>query len=98
MANGHFFHNIPFVVLGTAMLWFGWFGFNAGSALAISFQAISAFINTQLAASSALVTWAIAEYIVRRKVTILGMASGAAAGLAAITPASGYVSQPGAIL
>lgn len=91
------FHNIPFVVLGTAMLWFGWFGFNAGSALAISFQAISAFINTQLAASSALVTWAIAEYIVRRKVTVLGMASGAVAGLAAITPASGYVSPPGAI-
>jgi len=91
------FHNIPFVVLGTAMLWFGWFGFNAGSALAISFQAISAFINTHLAAASALIVWGIAEYMGRGKPTVLGMASGAVAGLAAITPASGYVSPLGAI-
>jgi len=92
------FHNIPFVVLGAAMLWFGWFGFNSGSALSLSFQALSAFINTHLAASSALVAWGTAEYIGRGKPTVLGMASGAVAGLAAITPASGYVSPLGAIL
>jgi Amt family ammonium transporter len=78
-------------VLGAALLWFGWFGFNAGSALAANGLAASAFMVTHVAAASAGFTWAMVEWAHRGKPTILGIVTGAVAGLVAITPASGYV-------
>ena len=91
-------HNLPFVVLGTALLWFGWFGFNAGSALAANGLAVNAFVVTNTAASAAGLGWGLLEWIRNRKPTILGMASGVIAGLAAITPAAGYVGVTPAII
>lgn len=85
-------HNLPFVALGTALLWFGWFGFNAGSALAANGIAVSAFVVTNAAAASAGFTWAILEWIRNGKPTIFGIVTGSIAGLATITPASGFVS------
>ena len=85
-------HNLPFVVLGAALLWFGWFGFNAGSALAANELAVSAFIATNTAAAAAALTWMFIEWKVIGKPTILGGATGAVAGLVAITPAAGFVS------
>ena len=82
-------HNVPFVVLGTGLLWFGWFGFNAGSALAANGLATNAFVVTNTAAAAAGLSWAIIEWIRNRKPTIFGVCSGAVAGLVAITPASG---------
>jgi len=79
------------------MLWFGWFGFNAGSALAADGLAANAFVVTNTAAAMAAVTWAILDYIFAKKPTILGVATGAIAGLATITPASGFVDVFGAI-
>jgi ammonium transporter, Amt family len=84
-------HNLPFTMLGAAMLWFGWFGFNAGSALAASGVAASAFVVTNTAASAAVVVWMILDWLYVKKPTMLGTATGAIAGLAAITPAAGYV-------
>lgn len=91
-------HNLPFVLLGTAMLWFGWFGFNAGSALAANGLAVNAFVVTMIAASAAGLSWAIIEWIRNGQPTLLGAASGAVAGLVAITPAAGFVSVVPAIM
>jgi Amt family ammonium transporter len=90
-------HNLPLVMIGTALLWFGWFGFNGGSALAANGVAAAAVVNTQLAASTALLTWIGVERSRFGKGTTLGAASGAVTGLVAITPAAGYVSPLGAI-
>jgi ammonium transporter, Amt family len=90
-------HNLPFAILGAALLWFGWFGFNAGSALASGSLAVSAFISTHMAAAGAAVAWAVLEWISRRRPTALGLISGAIAGLATVTPAAGYVTPLGAI-
>ena len=85
-------HNLPFVVLGTSLLWFGWFGFNAGSALAANGLAVSAFVTTNAAAACAGLTWAFLEWIRNGKPTVFGVVTGSIAGLATITPASGFVS------
>jgi Amt family ammonium transporter len=90
-------HNIPFVLLGAGILWFGWFGFNAGSALASNALASSAFVNTQLGAAAAVLGWIIGERLRNGRATSIGAATGAVAGLATITPAAGYV-QPLAAL
>ena len=91
-------HNLPFAVIGAAMLWVGWFGFNAGSALGASGLASSAFMATHTAASLAALGWMVAEWIKNGKPTMLGAASGAVAGLVAITPASGFVTPLAAIV
>ena len=91
-------HNLPFVVLGTALLWFGWFGFNAGSALAANGIAVNAFVVTNTAAAAAGLSWALIEWIRNGKTTMFGVASGAVAGLVAITPAAGYVNVISAII
>ena len=91
-------HNLPFAVIGAAMLWVGWFGFNAGSALGANGLASSAFMATHTAASLAALGWMIAEWIRTGKPTMLGAASGAVAGLVAITPASGFVTPMAAIV
>ena len=90
-------HNLPFAILGAALLWFGWFGFNAGSALTSGALAVSAFVSTQMAAAAAAVAWAVLEWISSRRPTALGLISGAVAGLATVTPAAGYVTPMGAI-
>jgi Amt family ammonium transporter len=90
-------HNVPFVLLGAGILWFGWFGFNAGSALGSGALAGWAFLNTQIATGVALLGWILVERLRDGKATTLGAASGAVAGLVAITPACGYVSAMGAI-
>jgi Amt family ammonium transporter len=90
-------HNVPFVILGAGILWFGWFGFNAGSALASNALASSAFVNTQLGAAAAVLGWIFLERLRSGRVTTIGAATGAVAGLATITPAAGYV-QPLAAL
>jgi Amt family ammonium transporter len=84
-------HNLPFAILGAALLWFGWFGFNGGSALGSGGLAASAFLTTHLGAAAAAVAWAVIEWITRKRPTALGIISGAVAGLVAITPAAGYV-------
>jgi Amt family ammonium transporter len=91
-------HNLPFTVLGTALLWFGWFGFNAGSALAANGLSVNAFVVTNTAAAAAGLTWAIIDWIFNEKPTMLGTATGAVAGLVAITPAAGYVSALSALM
>ena len=91
-------HNLPLTILGAGLLWFGWFGFNAGSALAANGLAASAFVTTHLAAAAAAVSWIVVEWLHRGKPTTLGMASGAVAGLVAITPAAGFVEPMPAIL
>ena len=91
-------HNVPFVLLGAALLWFGWFGFNAGSALAANGLAASAFVNTQAATAAAVCGWLVVERIRDGKPTTLGAASGAVAGLVAITPACGFVSPIGSLI
>ena len=90
-------HNLPFVVLGAALLWFGWFGFNAGSALSAGALATSAFVVTHTATAAAGLSWALLEWKFSGKPTTFGVATGAVAGLVAITPASGYVNVIGAI-
>jgi Amt family ammonium transporter len=84
-------HNLPFSVIGASLLWVGWFGFNAGSALAADGIAATAFVATHLATSAAVLGWMATEWISRGKPTMLGAASGAVAGLVAITPAAGFV-------
>src|SRR5215831_14738478 len=91
-------HNLPFAVIGAAMLWVGWFGFNAGSALGANSLASSAFMATHTAASLAALGWMVAEWIKSGKPTMLGAASGAVAGLVAITPASGFVTPLAAMV
>jgi Amt family ammonium transporter len=90
-------HNVPFVLLGAGLLWFGWFGFNAGSALSANTTSAFAFINTNTATGAALLAWIIVEKIRDGHATTLGAASGAVAGLVAITPACGFVSPMGSI-
>ncbi|HXY68876.1 MAG TPA: ammonium transporter [Gemmatimonadales bacterium] len=90
-------HSVPLVLLGAGLLWFGWFGFNAGSALAANGIATLAFVNTNAAAAAALVTWAALDTLRLGKATAVGAATGAVAGLVAITPAAGYVSAPAAL-
>lgn len=84
-------HNIAFVALGTGLLWFGWFGFNGGSALAANGIAATAFINTDIAGSVAMVVWLLISWIREKKPSIVGVLTGAVAGLATITPCAGYV-------
>jgi len=91
-------HNLPMTISGAAILWFGWFGFNAGSALASNGLAAAAFVNTHVAAAAAAVSWIVVEWLHRKKPTTLGAASGAVAGLVAITPAAGFVSPVAALI
>lgn len=88
-------HNIPFVVLGAALIWFGWFGFNGGSALSLATpsSAVGAYINSQLAAATALYAWVLLDWVVKGKPTLVGACIGSVAGLVTITPCAGYV-QP----
>ena len=90
--------NVPMVVLGASLLWFGWFGFNAGSALAADGTAVNAFVVTNTAAATAMVTWLIASWCVDGKPSAVGAATGAVAGLVAITPAAGFVGAMPAII
>lgn len=90
--------SVVLTVLGAALLWFGWFGFNAGSELAADGVAASAFLVTNVAASIAAISWIVTEWIILRKPTLLGAASGVVAGLVAITPAAGFVDVTGAII
>jgi Amt family ammonium transporter len=90
-------HNLPFSVLGAALLWFGWFGFNAGSALGANALASNAFIVTNTATAAAALTWALIDWIFNGAPTMLGTISGAVGGLVAITPAAGFVGVGGAL-
>jgi Amt family ammonium transporter len=90
-------HNVPLVLLGAGLLWFGWFGFNAGSALAANGVAVLAFVNTNTAAAAALVTWAALDLWRGGKVTAVGVATGAVVGLVGITPAAGFVTPRAAL-
>ena len=89
-------HNLVFVMIGASLLWFGWFGFNAGSALEASGSAVLAFVNTLLATAAAVLGWSFAEWITKGKPYMLGAASGCVAGLVAVTPAAGFVGPMGA--
>jgi len=92
-------HNVPFVALGAGLLWFGWFGFNAGSELTVDSVTAVAFVNTQLATAAALMGWCIVEWLRDGKPTMVGASSGAVAGLVAITPACGFIAPlPAALL
>ncbi|GHJ49822.1 ammonium transporter [Catellatospora sp. TT07R-123] len=91
-------HNVPFVALGAGLLWFGWFGFNAGSELTADGTAAIAFVNTQVATAAALLGWLLVEWIRDGKPTLVGASSGAVAGLVAITPACGFISPWAAVV
>ncbi|MCG6537437.1 MAG: ammonium transporter, partial [Syntrophales bacterium LBB04] len=91
-------NNLVFTVTGAGLLWFGWFGFNAGSALGANGLAGAAFINTNTATAMAAIAWMITEWLHNKKPTVLGLASGAVAGLVAITPAAGFVNIGGALI
>lgn len=91
-------HSLPLTLLGTGMLWFGWFGFNGGSALAANGVAATAFISTHMGGMAGMLMWTLVEWKHRGKPTTLGAASGAVAGLATITPAAGFVTAPSAIV
>lgn len=91
-------HNVPMVLVGVALLWFGWFGFNAGSELAADGVACTAFVNTQIATAAAALSWMIIEWVKFKRPTAVGLGSGAVAGLVAITPACGFVSPFAALL
>ena len=91
-------HNLPMTLLGTGLLWFGWFGFNAGSALAADTTAASAFVATHIGGMAGMAMWTVVEWFYQGKPTTLGAASGAVAGLATITPAAGYVGPNSAVL
>ena len=90
--------SITLTALGAALLWFGWFGFNAGSQLAADGVAASAFLVTNTSAATAALVWMLCEWIVTGKPTVLGIASGVVAGLVAITPAAGFVNLPAALI
>ena len=96
-AGGIVAHNVPYVLLGASILWFGWFGFNAGSGLSANFQAVNAFLVTNTAAAAAALTWVVIGVIHTKKFSAVGAATGAVAGLVAITPASGFVNVAGAL-
>lgn len=91
-------NNIPFIILGAAILWFGWFGFNGGSALAADMVAVQAIVNTNMAAAAAAVSWMLIDWYRKGKPSAVGIAIGAVAGLVAITPAAGYVNTMDAII
>ena len=91
-------HDLPMTVLGAGLLWFGWFGFNAGSALGANGLAANALLVTNTAAGAATLSWVLASYLHRGKVSVIGAAAGAVAGLVAITPAAGFVTAGGALL
>jgi Amt family ammonium transporter len=91
-------HNLPMTMIGASLLWVGWFGFNAGSALEANNSAALAFLNTFLATACAVLAWTLGEWIFKSKPSMLGAASGAVAGLVAITPAAGNVGIPGAFV
>jgi Amt family ammonium transporter len=90
--------NIPYVILGAGLLWFGWFGFNAGSSLAANDLAVSALVTTNLAAAGAAVSWMILDWVTKGKPSAVGISIGAVVGLVAITPAAGYVTVTSAII
>ncbi len=90
-------HNLVYTAIGAAMLWFGWFGFNAGSALAADGLAASAFLATHVATAAAAIMWGLLDWLFHKKPTMLGVATGAVAGLVAITPAAGFVDSIGAM-
>jgi Amt family ammonium transporter len=90
--------NIPYVMLGAALLWFGWFGFNAGSALAANDLAVSALVTTNLAAAASAVSWMVIDWLLKGKPSAVGISVGAVVGLVAITPAAGYVNVTSAII
>src|SRR5262249_25756995 len=91
-------HNLPMTVMGASLLWFGWFRFNAGGALAAEGRAAPAFLTRTTATASAALAWMLTEWNARGKPTVLGAASGAVAGLVAVTPAAGYVTPMASIL
>lgn len=91
-------HNVPFILIGASLLWFGWFGFNAGSALASGSLATVAFVATNCGAASAALTWVILEWLLRGKPTAVGIATGLVAGLVGVTPAAGFVTPLSALL
>ena len=91
-------HNVPMVVLGAGLLWFGWFGFNAGSALSADGNAVNAFVVTNTAAAAGILGWTATAWLLDGKPTVIGAASGAVAGLVAITPAAGFVGPMPAIV
>lgn len=91
-------HNVPYVVIGAAILWFGWFGFNAGSELAADGLASAVFVNTQIAAGAAVMSWVVMEWLQHGKPTVMGAASGGIAGLVAITPACAFVTPMGSLV
>jgi Amt family ammonium transporter len=91
-------HNLAYSVIGASLLWVGWFGFNAGSALTSGFNAGMAMVATQIATAGAALSWMVAEWVIAKKPSVLGMVSGAVAGLVAITPASGFVDARGALV
>lgn len=91
-------HNLPFSLIGASLLWIGWFGFNAGSALAADGIAAIAFVTTNTAAAAAVLSWTFTEWLHRGKPTVLGAASGAVVGLVSITPAAGFVSPMAALI
>ena len=97
ISKTHMPANIPFVILGTGLLWFGWFGFNAGSALGVNGVAISAFATTNTASAAAALAWIFFDAIQGRKISAVGACIGAVVGLVAITPAAGYVGIPASI-
>jgi Amt family ammonium transporter len=91
-------HSIPLVALGTGLLWFGWYGFNAGSELRVDAVTSLAFLNTDIAASFAAIVWLIMAWVFEKKPKFVGLLTGSIAGLAAVTPAAGYVSTPCAVV
>ena len=90
-------HSLTMTMIGASLLWFGWFGFNAGSALEANGTAALAFVNTWIATAAAAIAWTLAEWLLKGKPSMLGGASGAVAGLVAITPACGFVGVGGAL-
>jgi len=91
-------HNVPLIALGTGLLWFGWYGFNAGSELRVDAVTASAFLNTDIAASFAAIVWLLIEWAYGRQPKFVGLLTGAVAGLATITPAAGFVSPTTAVI
>ena len=91
-------HSVPLVALGTGLLWFGWYGFNAGSEFRVDGVTAVAFLNTDVAASFAAITWMAVGWWLEKRPTFVGLLTGAVAGLATITPAAGYVSPIAAVI